>query len=183
MITGNEAHHFYWKGFGFKLHVPRNALKSGISDCTLHVKAFLPNNYLELPENTKLVSAIYYISMPSPSALRESVDIEIEHCCKLVEGWRERLRFVTSESAQWERASFSYIDGGHFHNDSTYGRISLHHFSWFGIVWQGIGSLFSMTQYCIKVYLESVDLTTKYIHFILITDLEVNLKVIMLLLM
>ena len=181
MITGNEAHHFSWKGFGFKLHVPRNALKSGVSDCTLHVKAFLPNNYLELPENTKFVSAIYYISMPSPSALRESVDIEIEHCCKLVEGWRERLRFVTSESAQWERASFSYIDGGRFYNDSSYGRISVHHFSWFAIVsqvWQGIRSLFSVTRYCIKVYLESVYLTQKYIHFILITNLEVNLKVI-----
>ena len=180
MITGNEAHHFSWKGFGFKLHVPRNALKSGVSDCTLHVKAFLPSN-LQLSENTQLVSAIYHISTPSPSALREAVNVEIEHCCKLVEGYRERLRFVTSESAHWERASFSYIDGGHFYNDSTYGRISVHHFSWFAVVSQvsqGIKSLFSTTRYCIKVYLESVDLTTKYIHFILITNLEVNLKVI-----
>ena len=181
MITGNEEHDFYWKGFGFKLHVPRNALKSWVSDCTLHVKAFLPNNYLELPVNTKLVSAIYYISMPSPSALTEGVDIEIEHCCNLVEGNQGRLRFVTSKSARWERASFSYIDGGHFHNESTYGRISLHHFSWFAVVWQGIVSLFSVTRYCIKVYLESVSLTTKYIHFILIMNLEVNLKVIMVL--
>ena len=179
MITGNEEQEHYWKGFGFKLHVPRNGLKSGVSDCTVHVKAFLPNNYLELPEKTKLVSAIYCISMPSPSALREGVDIEIEHCCKFVEGYQESLRFVTSESAQWERASFSYIDGGYFHNESTYGRISLHHFSWFAVVWHGIMSLFSVTRYCIKVYLESVDLTTKYIHFILITTLEVNLKVIM----
>ena len=177
MITGNEEHDFYWKGFGFKLHVPRNALKSWVSDCTVHVKAFLPNNYLELPVNTTLVSAIYYISMPSPSVLTEGVDIEIEHCCKLVEGNQRRLRFVTSKSAQWERASFSYIDGGHFHNESAYGRISLHHFSWFAVVWQGIMSLLSMTRYCIKVYLESVYLTTKYIHFILITNLEVNLKV------
>ena len=177
MITGNDEHHFSWKGFGFKLHVPRNALKSGVSNCTLHVKVFLPNNHLELPEDTKLISAIYYISMPSPSALREAVNIEIEHCCKLVEGYQERLRFVTSESAQWERTRFLYIDGGRFYNDSSYGRISLHHFSWFGIVWQGIIALFSVTRYCIKVYLESIDLTTKNIHFILIRNLEVNLQV------
>ena len=178
VITGNEAQEHYWKGFGFKLHVPKNALKSGVSDFTLHVKAFLPNNYLELPENTQLVSAIYYINIASPSALREGVDIEIEHCCKLVEGNREMLSFVTSKSAQLETASFTYIDGGHFPGESKFGRISLHHFSWFATVWRGIMSLFSV-RYCIKVYQESVSLTTKYIYFILIKDLEANLEVIM----
>ena len=101
MITGNKKHDLYWKGFGFKLHLPRNDLKSGVSDWTFHVKAFLPNNYLELPANTKLVSAIYYISMSSQSALTEGVDIEIEHCCNLVEGNQSRLRFVTSKSVRW----------------------------------------------------------------------------------
>ena len=177
MITGNEAQEHYWKGFGFKLHVPQNALKSGISDCTIHVKAFLPNCYLKLPENTQLVSAIYCISMTSPSTLRETVDIEIEHCCKLVEGNQEMLRFVTSKSAYWETASFTYIDGGHFPGESRFGRVSLHHFSWFATVWRGIMSLFSV-RYCIKVYQESAFLTTKYIYFVLIKDLEVNIEVI-----
>ena len=177
VITGNEAQEHCWKGFGFKLHVPQNTLKSGISDCTIHVKAFLPNCYLKLPENTQLVSAIYCISMPSASTLRETVDIEIEHCCKLVEGNREMLRFVTSKSAYWETASFTYIDGGHFPGESRFGRISLHHFSWFATVWRGIMSLFSV-RYCIKVYQESAFLTTKYIYFVLIKDLEVNIEVI-----
>ena len=178
VIIGSEAQVFHWKGFGFKLHVPRNALDSRIHNCIIHVKAFLPNKNLELPVNSQLISAIYHISMPSPDILRKAVDIEIEHCYKLNEGKPRTIRFVTSTSALLETASFSYIDGGHFPNDSTYGRITLSHFSWFAIVWQGIMSLFSV-RYCIKVYQESVSLTTKYIHFILIKDLEVHLQVMM----
>ena len=96
VIDGNKAQVFHWKGFGFKLHVPTNAFQSRVSNCIVNVKAFLPTNYLELPENTELVSAIYHISIPSPIILREGVKIEIEHCCKLVEGNQEKLEFVTS---------------------------------------------------------------------------------------
>ena len=176
VIAGNEAQEFHWKGFGFKLHVPMSALKSGVRDCTIHVKAFLPNNYLELPQNTQFVSAIYHISMSSPNTLRKAVDIEIEHCCKLVEANQEMPWFVTSTSALWESPSFSYIDGGNFSNENTYGRIVLHHFSWFAIMWQWFKSL--SVRYCIKVYQKSVSLTMKYIHFILIKNLEVHLQVI-----
>ena len=95
-INGNEAQTFHWKGFGFKLHVPKNAFHPRSSNCTIiYVKAFLPNSYLELPENTELVSAIYYISMPSPITFKKGVEIEIQHCCKLVEGNQEKLNFVT----------------------------------------------------------------------------------------
>ena len=174
VIIGSEAQVFYWKGFGFKLHVPRNALDASVSNCTIFVKAFLPNKNLELPVNSQLISAIYQIAMPSPDILRKAVDIEIEHCYKLNEGTPRTIQFVTSTSALLETASFSYIDGSHFPNDSTYGRITLSHFSWFAIVWQGIMSLFSV-RYCIKVYQESVSLTTKYIHFILIKNLEIYL--------
>ena len=176
MITGNEAQELHWKGFGFKLHVPRNALKKGVSDCTIQVKAFLPNNYLELPENTQLVSAVYHISMTSPSALAKQVDMEIEHCCILTEGRQDMLWFVTSKAADWETATFSFIDGGHFDDRNTHGRISLHSFSWYAAVWKGIMSLFSV-RYCIKVYQKSVALTTKYIYLILIKNLEVHIQV------
>ena len=176
VISGSEAQVFHWKGFGFKLHVPRNALHSRISNCIIYVKALLPNKYLELPVNSQLISAIYHISMPLPDILRKAVDIEIEHCYKLNEGKPRTIQFVTSTSALLEKATFSYIDGGHFPIDSTYGRITLCHFSCFAIVWQGIMSLFSV-RYCIKVYQESVSLTTKYIHFVLIKNLEVHLQV------
>ena len=178
VIIGSEPQVFHWKGFGFKLHVPRNALDASVSNCIIFVKAFIPNKIIELPENSQLISAIYHISMPLPNMLRKAVDIEIEHCCKLNEGKPRTIRFVTSTSALVETASFSYIDGGHFPNDSTYGRITLSHFSLFAIVWQGIMSLFSV-RYCIKVYQESVSLTMKYIHFILIKNLQVDLQVMM----
>ena len=135
MISGSEAQVFHWRGFGFKLHVPRNALDSSITNCTIFVKAFLPNRCLELPVNSQLISAIYHISMPSPNILRKAVDIEIEHCYKLNEGKPKTIQFVTSTSALLETASFSYMDGGHFPNDSTYGRITLYHFSW--LLWCG----------------------------------------------
>lgn len=179
MIDGNKAQVFHWKGFGFKLHVPSNAFQSRVSNCIVNVKAFLPTNYLELPENTELVSAIYHISISSSITLSKGVEIEIEHCCKLVKGNREKLEFVTSTSAQWSTPSFFYLDGGHFHNGDTYGKILLHHFSWFATVRQRIKSLFSQpVTYCIKVYQQSVSPTTKYIHFILIKNLAVHLQVI-----
>ena len=176
MISGNEAQELHWKGFGFKLHVPRNALKKGVSDCTIQVKAFLPNNYLELPENTQLVSAVYHISMTSPNALVKQVDMEIEHCSILTEGHQDKLWFVTSKAADWETATFSFIDGGHFDHFDTHGRISLDGFSWYAAVWKGIMSLFSV-RYCIKVYQKSVALTTKYFYLILIKNLEVHVQV------
>ena len=117
--------------------------------------------------------------MPSPITFKKGVEIEIQHCCKLVEGNQEKLDFVTSTSDQWSTPSFTYLGGGHFYNRSPYGRILLHRFSWFTTVRQRIKSLLQQpVTYCIKIYHKSVSPTTKYIHFILIKNLEACLQVI-----
>ena len=102
--------------------------------------------------------------------------MEIEHCCILTEGHQDKLWFVTRKAADWETATFSFIDGGHFDHFDTHGRISLDGFSWYAAVWKGIMSLFSV-RYCIKVYQKSVALTTKYFYLILIKNLEVHVQV------
>ena len=62
-----KPQHFIWERFGFKMHLPENALPSN-KECQVSVKAS-PSIAFQLPNDTELVSAVLVqvIKMPTPS--------------------------------------------------------------------------------------------------------------------
>ena len=72
-----RAQSFEWVDHGFKLHLPEDALPPEVDECRIHVKVSLSGQF-QLPEDTELVSGIYWIATPHKFA--KAVSIEIQHC-------------------------------------------------------------------------------------------------------
>ena len=118
-ISGN--YDFDWKGYGFKMHVPENALPAGETECVVDTTVILPRiKQFDLPDNAIPVSAFYDISAPSGFG---PVEVKIQHCvCTKQDAV---LSFVISR----DNMPFQYLEGGVFPVNSSYGRVSVAHFS------------------------------------------------------
>ena len=118
-ISGN--YNFDWKGNGFKMCVPETALPAGKTECIVDITVMLPKiKQFDLPDNSLPVSAFYDISAPSGFG---PVEVEIQHC--VCTNQDAALSFVISEDGM----PFQYLEGGVFPVDSSYGKVSVAHFS------------------------------------------------------
>ena len=100
------------------MSVPENALPAGETECVIDITVILPRiKQFDLPDNAIPVSAFYDISAPS------GFEIEIQHCvCTKQDAV---LSFVISR----DNMPFQYLEGGAFPVNSSYGRVSVAHFS------------------------------------------------------
>ena len=119
-ISGN--YDFDWKGYGFKMHVPENALPAGKTECVVDITVMLPRiKQFDLPDNSLPVSAFYDISAPSGFG---PVEVKIQHC--VCTNQDTVLSFVISKDGGM---SFQYLEGGVFPVNRSYGKVSVAHFS------------------------------------------------------
>ena len=122
-----------FEGYGFKLHVPECSLPAEVSETQLNVRVSLSGQF-RLPSNSELVSAICWIS--SPHKFMKPITVEIQHCAALSSDKQcEQLTFVHTKCTQKELPYvFEEQVGGVFSRHSSYGSVSLSHFSGLGIV-------------------------------------------------
>ena len=132
MLT-QEAVKLNFKGYGFKLYVQKNSLPAEVSETQLSVQVSLSGPF-QMPSNCELVSAVYWVS--SPHKFRKPVNVEIQHCAALSNDKQcSQLTFVHTKCAQKELPYiFKEQEGGVFGSHSSYGSLSLSHFSGIGIV-------------------------------------------------
>ena len=127
-----QVTNFEWKGYGLRLHVPEGSLPSGVEKCTVNIRASLPGKF-QLPEDTILLSPVFWISAPCKST--KPVTLEIQHCAlredeKVLAG----LTFVSAKDSQKNPPyRFKPLDGGVFTMQSAYGTIQLRHFCGIGV--------------------------------------------------
>ena len=174
MVVTNEPMTFQWKDYGFKLHIPKNALPEGVSEYSVNIKASLAGQF-ELPEGYELVSAVYWVRTPGKFA--KPVTIEAQHCANFSDS--SQLRFVCTSCAQKSLPyKFKVIDGGSFSLGSNYGVLSTAHFSGKGIAKKETPGEHSC-QYCAQVYFTVKHLQDHwyYCHFVVTKDLEMCLAV------
>ena len=128
-----EAVDLKFEGYGFKLHVPECSLPAEVSETQLNVRVSLSGQF-QLPSNSELVSAICWIS--SPHKFTKPITVEIQHCAALSSDKQcEQLTFVHTKCTQKELPYvFEELVGGVFSRHSSYGSVSLSHFSGLGIV-------------------------------------------------
>ena len=132
-LRAGEAQSFQCPRYGFKLHIPKQALPDKLSDCTILIRVN-PSCQYKFPENADLVSAIYQISCPVE--LTKPVIMEIQHCAIIERPEQSSfLAFVRAEdSCSQLPYQFKPINRGNFVVNSRYAAISLEKFSVYAIV-------------------------------------------------
>ena len=167
LIT-SEAQTFHWEGYGLNIHVPQGSLPAGMAECRLDVKAALTGQF-EFPGETEPVSAVYWLY----SAVKYShpLTVEIQHCAKptIVSG----LRFVIAKCNEEEMPyKFKTLQRGVFTPFSSYGSITLSHFSIVGVTSESGADI----QYCSRLYYMGSKVDWK-VHFVITKDLEAFITV------
>ena len=171
MLT-DEERSYNWRDSGFYLHTPRVALLHGV---VISVKASLSGQF-KFPENSELVSPVYWISTPKIFQFLRPLDltVDIQHCGTVEERDDSDLSFVVAKCTQPDLPyKFKFLDGGCFVPNSSYGSISVTHFSGLGIVSKQRRSL----SYCARTYITNRGGDRWRVHFVIVRDLDIVLKV------
>ena len=172
VLITNQARTFNWKGYGLKLHIPPGSLPAGLEECRLLMKVGLSGQFA-LPENTSLVSAVYWIDSEPRRRFTQLLTVEIQHCVNL--GLTSKLSFVHAKCSQ-KYLPYTFEEAkeeGKFSTKSTYGCVQLTHFS----IWSIIMQLVSGVQYRARLYYLRKGVNRIDIHFVITKDLDVHTKV------
>ena len=165
ILVTNQAQSFRWEGYGLKLHVPEGILPQGSEYCRLFIKVSLSGKF-KLPQNTSLVSAVYWIdSEPRCKFSEPGIRMEIQHCSKS----HQSLSFVRAKCSQEVLPyEFNTMKEGQFSSPDCYGSIQLLHFSVIGVTQEGRED----PRYRAGFYYIGSRFTFWRVHFVAIKDLE-----------
>ena len=167
IIITSQAQTINWKGYGLKLHIPQHSLPPDFEQCRLLIKVI--SGQFKLPENTFLVSAVYWLDSEPGIIFSKHLTVEIQHCATST----SRLSFV---SAKHLHDTFDAVEKGEFSHENVYGRVQLNHFSLLGIVYHWFSGNRDQL-YCAHVFYMNKGINLKHIDFVIITNREVNITV------
>ena len=133
VIQGDHSQSFNWDECGLRLSCSKGALSSPNERCEVAIVA-LAGGQFKLPERTKLVSAVYGISVSKP--LLKPLTLELQHCVALeTKDQAGCLKFVRAPLVGCDpNVEFIIMEGGEFCPGSWYGSITRSHFCKVGIV-------------------------------------------------
>jgi len=158
---------FEWKGYGMKIHIPKNSFQPGVRECTINVLASFAGQLL-LPDESELLSPIFWIS--ASCKFTKPVTLEIQHSTltedELV---LSNLSFVSTKCSQRDLPyRFTLLDGGVFTMHSSYGSIQLNHFSGNAVT----GKKNTPRSYCGHLYYSMKQMSDWRCYFIITQDLD-----------
>ena len=116
---------------GLKLHIHAGSLPEGLQHCTIFIKVSLAGDY-EIPENTNLVSAIYWLRCEPQCTFIKPITVEIQHCSTKED--LSKLKIVRAFCSQKSLPYKFKPLGGSFNADTFYGAIDMKGFSGVGVV-------------------------------------------------
>ena len=140
VVYSFHAQQITWEGFGLKLHIQEGSLPAGMEQCILQIKASLAGQY-EFPENSHLVSAIFWLRCETVHKFTKPITVEIQHCAKSENVTSLNLGFVRAICSQKQLPyTFKQLPGGNFTSHSSYGVVEVNSFSGVGVVENGADS-------------------------------------------
>ena len=173
MVT-NKAQSFHWVGYGLKLHIPEKALPTHLEECKLLIKVGISGQFA-LPENTSLVSAVYWLDSEPRCKFSKYLTVEIQHCA--LSSQMSRLNFAVARCSQSPLPyAFKILKGGVFNSQSTYGCIQLQHFSLITLV-RNILRGEENVKYRASLYYLKREMLRRDIHFVITRDQETHATV------
>ena len=130
-VVGDKPQKLEWSGCGFYIEVPEGALPPDVT-ASVAIKVILAGQF-ELPKDSQLISAIYWIS--SSEVFLKEVAVNIQHCAAIAS--KEQcsvFKFVVARCSQ-EVLPYKFREkAGLFNVNTQYATIKVKHFSFFGII-------------------------------------------------
>ena len=168
----SQAQTINWKGYGLKLHIPQDSLPPDFEQCKLIIKVL--SGHFKFPENTSLVSAVYWLDSDPEIFFSKPLTLEIQHCASNT----SRLSFVWAKCSQEHLSdTFKAVEKGEFFHENVYGHVQLNHFSLWGIVSRIYEWLSGNQLYCACLYYINNLINLRYIYFVITKNLEVDITV------
>ena len=176
VVYSSHDQQISWPGYGLRLHIPKGCLPAGMEQCTINIKASLAGQY-EFPENSHLVSAVYWLRCEEVHKFTRPITLEIQHCTKSENVTGLKLSFVRAVCSQKQLPyTFKQLSGGIFTSHSSYGVIELNNFSGVGVTQEGSED----REYCSRIfYMHSSqeEPINREIHFVVTWNIEAHLMV------
>ena len=177
VIYSSHYQQISWEHFCLKLHIHEGSLPAGMEQCNIQIKASLAGQY-EFPENSHLVSAIFWLRCADVHEFMRPISVEIQHCAKLENVTQSNLslNFVRAVCSQKQLPYTFKPLGGDFTSHSCYGIIELNSFSGVGITQEGSED----REYCSRLfYMHSSQEAplNREIHFVVTWNTEAHLTV------
>ena len=170
----NQSQNFHWVGYGLKLHIPEKALPTHLEECKLLIKVGISGQFA-LPENTSLVSAVYWLDSEPQCTFSKHLTVEIQHCA--LSSQMSRLNFAVARCSQSPLPyTFKILKGGEFNSQSTYGCIELQQFSLITLVRNLILGEENV-RYRGSLYYLRRGVAQRDIHFVITRDQETHTTV------
>ena len=171
-VVGDKPQKVEWPGYGFFIEVPEGAVPPGVT-ASVGVKVILAGQF-KFPENSQLISAIYWVS--SSVEFVKEVAVNIQHCAVIrSEDQCSQFKFIIAKCSQKELPYKFREREGLFSSHTQYGAIKLKQFSLLGeTAPEGTDTLCTAFMFY-KQRLAS-PLTVDF-HFVIVRDLEPNLQV------
>ena len=173
----NSEQFFSWEGFGLSLHIPENSLPPETDCCTIHINASVEGNYI-FPENSYLVSAVYWFRCVPKCKFSKSITLEIQHCAK--QDNLHTLSFVKTTSIEGQSlymfrktTGCSQTSHGVFPSHSSYGFIQVDGFCGYGVTQESSED----RQYRANLYYLAQGVSRCQIHFAVFWNTDVHYSV------
>ena len=159
-----------WPGYGFYIEVPLGALAPGVI-ASVGVKAILAGQF-KLPENSQLISAIYWIY--TSELFLEEVAVNIQHCADLKsEEQCSKCRFIIAKCSQKELPYTFKEKEGLFNPYTQYGTIKVKRFS----IFAGKSPKNQAVQCTGLLLYKQIAVNKVNFHLVVVLNLELHLKV------
>lgn len=171
-VVGDKPQKLEWPGYGFYIEVPEGALSPGVTS-SVAVKIILSGQFM-LPENSQLISPVYWIS--STIKFEKELAVNIQHCAVIRNGEHcSKFKFIIARCSQKELPYRFREREGLFNLHTQYAAIKLKQFSMIGEISpvdteiRCIGFMYYKQQ-------SSIPLIADF-QFLVVMDHEVYLKV------
>ena len=128
VVNSSHAQQITWEEFGLKLHINEGSLPEGVDQCILNIKASLAGQY-EFPDNSYLVSAIFWLHCEPMCKFTKPVAVEMQHCARRENVEKAKLAFVRAVCSQKQLPYTFKQLGGDFSRHSSYGVVDVNGFS------------------------------------------------------
>ena len=176
-VVGDKPQKLKWPGYGFYIEVPEGALPPGVT-ASVGVKIIL-NGQFKLPENSQLISAVYWIT--SSEVFLKEVAVNIQHCAVIrSEEQCSNFKFIIAKCSQKELPYTFREKAGVFNSNTQYATIKLKQFSLIGgTAPTDTETLCTALMFYKERILHMLNETVHVdFHFVVVKDLEPYLEVL-----
>ena len=120
VVYSSHAQQITWEGFGLKLHIQEGSLPEGMEKTSIQIRASWAGQY-EFPENSHLVSAIFWLRCENVREFMKPITVEIQHCAKSENITNLNLSFVRAVCSQKQLPyTFKQLPRGNFTSHSSW---------------------------------------------------------------